>query len=120
MRNAYLQIAQMITGACVAILLAVHLSVQRLDFILGFFGIKIAHPLNWDSMLERAHEASWVGIYIALLAFGLFHSLNGLRNILLEIDMPASSMRVYTWLIIAFGIIFLALGTYTPLALFSR
>jgi succinate dehydrogenase/fumarate reductase cytochrome b subunit len=120
MRNSYLQVAQMITGVCVAILLAIHLAVQRLDVILGFVGIRVDHPLGWDSMLERARQGSWVGIYIALLAFALFHALNGLRNILLEMNISASGMRVYTWVIVALGIVFLVLGTYTPIMLLSQ
>jgi succinate dehydrogenase hydrophobic anchor subunit len=120
MNNTYLQFAQMITGVCVAILLIIHLAVQRLDAILGFIGVKIANPISWQSMIERAHQGSWVGIYIFLLAFGLFHALNGFRNILLEINLSSSAMRVWTGLIIAFGILFLALGTYTPIVLFIR
>lgn len=71
-------------------------------------------------MMERAHQGSWVGIYIALLAFGLFHALNGFRNMLLETNLSMSAMRVLTGLIIAFGVIFLILGTYTPIALFNN
>jgi succinate dehydrogenase hydrophobic anchor subunit len=120
MKNTYLQFAQMITGVCVAVLLITHLAVQRLDAILGFVGIKIVHPTSWDSMIERAHQGSWVGIYIALLTLGLFHALNGLRNVLLETNISSSAMRIWTGLIIAFGIIFLALGTYTPIVLFMQ
>jgi len=119
MKNTYLQIAQMITGALVAVLLAIHITVQQSDAVLGLLGIKVADPTTWASMMERAHQGSWVGIYIALLAFGLFHALNGFRNMLLETNLSMSAMRVLTGLIIAFGVIFLILGTYAPIALFS-
>jgi succinate dehydrogenase / fumarate reductase, membrane anchor subunit len=119
MKNTYLQISQMITGALVAVLLAIHLVVQQSDVLLGLLGIKVADPTTWASMMERAHQGSWVGIYIALLAFGLFHALNGFRNILLETNLSASAMRVLTGFIIAFGVIFLVLGTYAPIALFN-
>ena len=119
MKNTYLQLAQMITGALVAVLLAIHITVQQSDVVLGLLGIKVADPTTWGSMMERAHQGSWVGIYISLLAFGLFHALNGFRNILLETNLSASAMRILTGFIIAFGIIFLVLGTYAPIALFS-
>ncbi len=120
MKNTYLQLAQMITGVLVAILLTIHLAVQRLDVILGLIGIKIADPLAWSSMIERAHQGSWAGIYICLLAFGLFHGLNGLRNVLLETNLSSSAMRVLTWLILLFGIVFFALGTYVPIVLLNK
>ena len=119
MKNTYLQFAQMITGALVAVLLAIHLVAQQSAVILGLMGIQVANPTTWASMMERAHQGSWVGIYIALLAFGLFHALNGLRNVLLETNLSTGAMRVLTGLIIAFGVVFLVLGTYAPIALFG-
>lgn len=44
MKNTYLQIAQMITGALVAVLLAIHITVQQSDAVLGLLGIKVADP----------------------------------------------------------------------------
>lgn len=120
MKNTYLQIAQMISGALVAILLAVHVAVQKLDVVLGFFGAKTGDPIAWSSVMERAHQGLWVAIYILLLAFGLFHALNGLRNMLLEVNLSSSTMRILTGLIIAFGVIFLVLGIYTPLVLLGK
>ena len=120
MKNTYLQLAQMVSGALVAVLLALHLTVQKLDVILAFFGARITDPIAWSSVMERAHQGLWVGIYICLLALGLFHALNGLRNILLETNLAPSTMRVLTGLIIAFGIIFLALGTDTPIYLLGK
>ena len=120
MKNTYLQLAQMVSGALVAVLLGIHIAVQQSSVILGFFGVKVADPLTFSSMMERARQGTWVGIYISLLALGLFHGLNGLRNILLELNFSAATMRVLTALIIVFGIIFLALGTYAPLVLLGR
>jgi succinate dehydrogenase hydrophobic anchor subunit len=119
MKNAYLQFAQLVTGVLVGIFLIIHLSVQRLDLLLGYIGIKVSDPLTWKSMMDRAHQSSWVGIYICLLTLGLFHGLNGLRNVLSELNIPSSAMRILTGLIIAFGIVFLALGIYAPVVLYS-
>ncbi|MDD5312855.1 MAG: hypothetical protein PHO26_07480 [Dehalococcoidia bacterium] len=119
MKNAYLNFAQMITGIMVAVLLFIHIAVQKLGVILSFLGFKISDPLAFNSMMERARQGLWAGIYICLLAFGLFHALNGLRNILLETGLSPAKMRTLTWLIIIFGLIFFALGTYVPLVLLT-
>ena len=120
MKNTYLQFVQMITGVFVAVLLGLHIAVMHLDVILGFFGIKIADVTSWNSMIERARMGLWAGIYIALLSFGLFHALNGLRNVLLETNLSSRSERVVTGFIIAFGVVFLIMGTYVPLALITK
>jgi len=120
MKNTYLQLLQMASGAIVGILLLIHISVQRLDVILGFFGVKSGDPLAFSSMMERARQGSWAALYIALLAFALFHAGNGLRNMLLETSLSSRTMAVLTWIIIAVGVVFLALGIYTPLVLLGK
>ncbi len=117
-KNTYLQLAQIITGALVGILLTIHMVVMHLDAILGFFGI--VNDTSWSSMMIRARQGIWAGIYIALLAFGLFHALNGLRNILMELNLSPRAERILTWFMIAIGLIFLAVGTYVPLALLGK
>lgn len=120
MRNTYLQLLQMASGAIAGILLLIHISVQRLDVILGFVGVKVSDPLAFNSMMERARQGSWAALYIALLAFALFHAGNGLRNILLETSLSSSALKVLTGIIIVVGAAFLALGIYTPLVLLGK
>ena len=119
MRNTYLQFAQLITGILIAILLAIHMVIQHLDTILGFFGIDVRHATSWDSMIGRAKQGIWVFIYIALLVFTLYHAFNGLRNIVLELTPSPRAERVITGIIIFVGIVFLVLGIYAPIALLS-
>ena len=118
MRNTYLRFAHLITGILIAVLLGIHMVVMHLDAILGFFGIE-AEPTSWSSMIERAGQGIWVGLYIALLAFVLYHSLNGLRNIILELSPSPKTERIVTRVIIAFGIIAFIGGTYVPVALWT-
>ena len=120
MKNTYLQLIQMITGVLVALLLGLHIAVMHLDAVIGFFGVNVGDTTSWDSMIERARMGLWVGVYIALLVFGLFHALNGLRNILLETNISSRSGRVVTGVIIAFGAVFLLLGIYVPLVLVTK
>jgi succinate dehydrogenase hydrophobic anchor subunit len=120
MRNTYLQLLQLASGAIVGILLLIHVAVQRLDVILGYVGVKVSDPLAFSSMMERARQGSWAALYICLLAFALFHAGNGLRNILLETGLSAAAVKVCTVTIIAVGAVFLALGIYTPLVLLGK
>jgi succinate dehydrogenase hydrophobic anchor subunit len=120
MRNTYLQLLQLASGAVIGILLLIHVAVQRLDVILGFFGVKAGDPLAFSSMMERARQGSWAALYILLLAFALFHGGNGLRNMLLETSLSPKAVKASTVIIIAVGIIFLALGIYTPLVLLGK
>lgn len=119
MRNTYLQLVQLITGILIAVLLGIHMVIQHLDAILGFFGIDVRHATSWPSMVERAKQGIWAFIYIALLIFTLYHAFNGLRNIVLELTPSARSERVVTGIIIFVGVVFLILGIYAPIALLS-
>jgi succinate dehydrogenase hydrophobic anchor subunit len=93
---------------------------QHLEDILRFFGANMGDPASWQSMIERSHQIIWASIYIALLAVVLYHALNGLRNVILELTPSARTERVVTRTIIAFGIIIFVWASYVPIALLSR
>ena len=118
MRSTYLWFLQLVTGILIAVLLGIHMVTQHLGAILGFFGVDAAEPTGWASMSERASQGIWVFLYIALLVFGLYHGINGLRGIILESTSSPKTSRVVTWVLIIFGIIFFVAGTYAPVALF--
>ena len=119
MRNTYLQIVQLASGVLIAILLGIHVVLMHLDKILSFFGSNVADVTGWESMIERSRQGLWVGIYIALLIFGLYHALNGLRTIILEMTPSARISRAVTWVIIIIGIAAFVMGTYVPVSLLS-
>jgi succinate dehydrogenase hydrophobic anchor subunit len=119
-RNTYLWLMQLVTGILIAVLLGIHMVMQHLDKILLFFGVNLNDPTSWNSMIERSREVTWAGIYIALLAVLLYHALNGLRNVILELTPSARTERVVTRTIIAFGIIVFIWASYVPIALLSR
>ena len=114
MRGTYLWFVQLVTGILIAVLLGIHVVRQHLDAALG-----INDPTGWGAMIERAGQGAWVFLYIALLAFGLYHGINGLRGIILEATSSARTGRIVTWVLIVFGIIFFTGGTYVPVALLS-
>lgn len=119
MRNTYLWFAQLITGILIAVLLGIHMVTQHLDAILSFFGFNFADATSWESMIRRSRDIMWVGLYIALLAVVLYHALNGLRNIILEVTPSTRTKRIVTWVIAVLGVIAFVWGSYVPIALLS-
>ena len=119
MRNTYLQLLQLITGVLIAVLLSIHMVIMHLDAILGFFGVDVGEITSWESMIDRSGQCLWAGIYIALLAVVLYHGLNGLRNIILELTLSTRIAHIVTGIIIGFGIIAFIGGTYVPVALLT-
>ncbi len=117
MRNTYLWLVQLITGVLIAVLLGIHMVLMHLDAVLGFFGVNVNDPTAWQSMSGRSREVVWVGLYVALLAVVLYHALNGLRNVILELTPSAKTERIVTWVITASGIIAFIGGVYVPIAL---
>ncbi len=118
MFHTYLRFLQLATGALIAFFLGTHMVIMHLPKILGFFGIEIHKPTSWESMMKRAQENFLLVFYILFLAFALYHALNGLRGIILELSPSSRTKRVITGLIIILGLITFALGSYVPVALF--
>ena len=120
MRNTYLWFIQLVTGILIAVLAGIHTVWMHLDAILGFFGVDVGEVTAWQSMIERSREVMWAGIYIALLVVVLYHALNGLRNIILELTPSARTERIVTWTIAAFGIIVFIWSVYVPISLLTK
>lgn len=119
MRITRLHLLHMFSGIVIAILLGIHMAVIHLDTVLGFFGIGTTEPTSWGSMIARASQSIWVGLYIALLAFVLYHAFYGLRGIILELSPSVKTGRIVTRVLIAVGIVVFIWGTYVPIVLFS-
>lgn len=119
MRATYLWLLQMVTGVLIAVLLGIHIVLIRLDAILGFFGVDVTESTSWESMIGRASQGIWAALYIALLAVGLYHGINGLRGIILESTPSAKTERIINRAFIIFGIVVFIGGAYVPIALLS-
>jgi len=109
----------MLTGILIAVLLGIHMVIQHLDAVLRFFGATTTDPTSWGSMIARASQGIWVALYIALLAFLLYHALYGLRGIILEVTTSVKLERIITWSFIIIGIIVFIWGAYVPVVLLS-
>ena len=120
MRTTRLHLVHILSGAVIAVLLGIHMVILHLDTVLGFFGVNTSEPTSWQSMITRASQGIWVGVYIALLAFVLYHAFYGLRGIILELNPSARTERFMTRVLIAVGIVAFIWGSYVPIALLSN
>ena len=119
MRTTRLHLLHMFTGVVIAVLLGIHMVLLHLDAVLGFFGVDATEPTSWQSMIARASQGIWAGIYIVLLAVVLYHALYGLRGIILELNPSVRTERIITWVFIIVGIITFIWGSYVPIFLLS-
>jgi len=119
MGRTRLHILHMFTGVLIASLLGIHMVILHLDAVLRFFGATTTDPTSWGSMIARASQGIWVALYIALLAFLLYHALYGLRGVILEVTTSAKTERIITWSFIIIGIIVFIWGAYVPVVLLS-
>ena len=90
MRNTYSWLLQIITGVLIAVLLGIHMVLQHLDAILGFFGADTVDLTSWSSMIDR-----------------------------LEATSSAKVKNIITWSFIILGVGVFAWATYVPISLFT-
>ena len=114
MGKTYLWILQLVTGVLIAVFLGIHVVLLHLNDILG-----TTEPTSWASMIDRSSQGLFVALYIALLAVGLYHGINGLRNLLLEVTKSAKTTRLFNWVLAVVGIIIFGWGTWVPFYLLS-
>ncbi|MFC1932713.1 hypothetical protein ACFLXU_03660 [Chloroflexota bacterium] len=104
-----LQLLHMLAGVLIAGLLGIPIVTLHLT----------SDPTSWGSMIGRATQGIWVGIYIALLAAVLYHALYGLRGIILETTTSPKIERIITRTLIVIGVVAFIWGSYVPVALLS-
>ena len=102
MRNTYLWLVQLITGAVILVLLGIHLTTQLPD---GFALITQRFSATLSATILGMRQNIAAGVYITLLAVVLYHGFSGLRIIILETASSARTARVTTYVIIAVGVI---------------
>ena len=116
MLKTRLHLLFLFSAIAIAVLLGIHVAIQHLNNVLA---TGEADPTAWAPMIGRSVQGAWVGLYIALLAFGLYHALYGLRGIILEVTTSSKTMRVVNWLFIIGGIVIFIWGSYVPIILLS-
>ena len=119
MSRARWHIVHIISAVVIAVLLGIHMVIQHLDSILCFFGVNNLEPTSWAAVMARSGSGAWVALYIALLAFALYHALYGLRGIILEVAGSERAQKVTNIAFIVAGIIIFLWGAYIPLSMLS-
>ena len=106
MQRTHLWLAQLITGAIILVLIGIHVVTQHpqgILMIMGWFGLKSSGLSTWAYNIQ---QNLWVGLYVAIIALGLFHGANGLRGIIMELSPSSRKRRVVTWTIIGVAVVF--------------
>ena len=102
---------QRVTGVVLVALLAVHIGVEHFGN-LDKPGVKTRERelIVFSDVAHRMADVLWWVIDVGLLAFVLYHGLNGIRNIALDLGVKSTGDRVITVLLSAIGLAAFAFG----------
>ncbi len=102
---------QRLTGVALVVLLAVHIGVEHFGN-LDKPGVKTRERelVIFSDVAHRMSMALWWVIDVALLAFVLFHGLNGIRNIALDLGVKSRGDKLVTALLTVIGVAAFAFG----------
>lgn len=109
MRETNLKILHYITGIGLFLLVGLHLLIIYLSS---------GEQTGWEAVSARAASAGWLAFYILLLVFGLYHGINGLRTIILELPIPKPPARILDWGLLVIGIAIFGYAAYIPINAF--
>ena len=79
-------------------------------FVLHFVPANMV--INFAGVAVRFQSALYMVIDTGLLAFSLYHGLNGVRNVVFDFVTAAGTRRVINWLLWIVGLIYLIWGAY--------
>lgn len=96
---------QRVTGVVLVVLLAVHIGVNHFGN-LDKPGVSTRERelIAFSDVAHRLSMVMWWVIDIALLAFILFHGLNGIRNIALDLGVKSRGDKMVTALLSVIGL----------------
>ncbi len=102
---------QRITGVLLVVLLAVHIGVEHFGN-LDKPGVRTRERelIVFSDVAHRMSMALWWVIDVALLAFVLFHGLNGIRNIALDLGVKSRGDKLVTGVLTVIGLAAFAFG----------
>lgn len=101
--NAWLFLLQRLTAVGLVIALGIH-----------FWMLHFANPgpIIYDDVNSRLAGLSYFVLDLVLLAFALFHGLNGLISVLKDSDRFKGMQTTFSWIIVLVGIFAFIYGTY--------
>lgn len=111
---------QRVTAVVLVVLLAVHIAVNH------FGNISKVHAaaangqardlIMFNDVAYRLANFLWWAVDVLLLAFVLFHGLNGIRNIAIDLGVRGSRMRVVSGFLTLVGIVAFVFGIFALVA----
>ncbi len=102
--GAWAWIWQRITAVLLVIFLGAHL------FVLHYVPENLS--INFLGVAARFKSVLYVIVDSGLLAVGLYHALNGIRNVLFDFVVAEGKRTAITWTLIVVGLAFLGWGAY--------
>ena len=115
MKKTRLQIVNMVAAAIIFLLLGLHMTIMHT----GVLHFLAPHGDDNDAIpnvLFRDGKLFFTITYILLLAAALYHSLYGLRTMLLERTSSPPAQRTITATLIVVGACLFILGTWAAIA----
>lgn|SRR5688572_3432038 len=117
MRETRLWSLHLLAIPIIFVLLGMHFAVMHYAPV--FYGMSIEEARSFEVMIERGRSVAQLGLYILLLAAGLYHGLYGVRGILRELPLTPALSKAVDIGILLFGLFIFALGTYVTWWTFS-
>jgi len=104
-------LAQRITGVVLVVLLAIHIGVNHFGN-LDKPGVteRTREVIVFSDVAHRLAMWWWWAIDISLLAFVLYHGLNGIRNIALDLGVKSTGDKIISVMLTVIGLAAFAFG----------
>ena len=96
-------VLQRVTGALLLLLLGLH-------FWVTHFGTTGA--ITFDKVVDRVRLPIWFHIDVALLAVIIYHALNGVRTVILDLGLTRKKALALDWGLVVLGLAMLAFGSW--------
>ena len=117
MRETRLWSLHILVIPIIAVLLGMHFALMHYAPV--FYGMSVEKAREFGTMIERGRSVAQFGLYILLLAAGLYHGLYGLRGILRELPLTPTLVKVVDYGVLLLGLAIFALGAYVTWWTFS-
>jgi len=111
MKGVWAWLGQRVSGVVLVFLLGIHLWV--LHFVDPGAGVV------FQGVAIRLRSVFFIVVDLALLAFSLYHGLNGLRTVILDYSISEKAARKLTWVLTAVGVAAFVYGALGLMAFLS-
>jgi succinate dehydrogenase / fumarate reductase membrane anchor subunit len=95
---------QRVTGVVLLILLVFHIVVNHIFNIAEVENDILPSLVVFSDVADRFERGSYWVLAVLLLAFALFHGLNGIRNILLDYGLRGAVDKIVTGALLGLGV----------------